>query len=113
MVYVTFFRVRSVKVPFHCTRLVAGAFGASSIWFGPALNIGLASRMSGYLVSWAKATLAHASTRDATNTLTAKRLFILSPAPERFEKTLLPTGETGETCRALRNNQLIGYSCRV
>src|SRR6202023_4038635 len=65
MVYVTFFWVRSVKLPFHCTRLEAGALGASSMWFGPALNIGLASRMSGYLVSWAKATLAHASTRIA------------------------------------------------
>src|SRR6266851_1845394 len=32
--------------------------------------------MSGYLVSWEKAILAHASTRNAANTLTAKRLFI-------------------------------------
>src|ERR1700687_3016392 len=95
IVYLTVKPRRSLKLPFHWVRPVAGVLGASSIWFGPALNIGLASRMSGYLVSWAKAILANASTRNAANTLTAKGLFILSPAPERFDKTRLPTGERG------------------
>src|ERR1700686_1023068 len=108
MVYVTFFWVRSVKLPFHCVRLAAGALGASSIWFGPALNIGLASRMSGYLVSWAKAILAHARIRAAAITLTAKGLFILSPALERFDKTRLPTGERGRRAGRYRTIGLAG-----
>src|ERR1700693_3990677 len=105
MVYLTVKPRRSLKLPFHWVRPVAGVLGASSIWFGPALNIGLASRMSGYLVSWAKATLAHVSTRHAANKLTAKRLFILCPAPERFEKPCYRQGH-GETCGALPNNRL-------
>src|SRR5882724_6459600 len=79
MVKVIFLLVRSVKLPFHCVRLARGTVGASSIWFGPALNIGLASGISGYLISWAKATLAQASTKNAASELTAKRLFILRP----------------------------------
>src|SRR4029077_328225 len=106
MVYLTVLPRRSLKLPFHWVRPVAGALGASSIWFGPALNIGLASRMSGYLVSWAKAILAHASTRDAAITLTAKRLFILVLLLKNLKKPCYRQ-RNGETCGALRNNQIL------
>src|SRR4030081_833874 len=77
MVYLTGKPRRSLKLPFHCVRLAAGARGASSIWFGPALNIGLASRISGYLVSCARARLAHASIRDAASKLATGRRRII------------------------------------
>src|ERR1700681_2556927 len=77
MVYLTVKPSRSLKLPFHWVRLAAGARGASSIWFGPALNIGLASRISGYLVSCASATLAHASTRHAASKLATVRRWLI------------------------------------
>jgi hypothetical protein len=49
--------------------------------------------MSGYL-AWAEATLAHASTRNAAITLTAKRLFMLIELLKDL-KNLLPIGKTG------------------
>src|SRR6266403_2472868 len=67
MVYLTVKPWRSLKLPFHWRRLTVGVLGASSIWFGPALNIGLASSIWGYAVSCAGATLAHASTKDAAS----------------------------------------------
>src|ERR1700680_3654589 len=77
MVYLTVKPRRSLKLPFHWVRLAAGARGASSRWFGPALNIGLASRISGYLVSCARATLAHASTRVAASKLATVRRWVI------------------------------------
>src|SRR5258707_6334220 len=73
MVYLTVSPCRSLKVPFHWVRVVAGASGASSVWFGPALNIGFASRILGYLGSFANPTLAHASTKNAASKLARGR----------------------------------------
>src|SRR5260221_6184492 len=73
MVYLTVSPCRSLKVPFHWVRVVAGASGASSEWFGPALNIGLASKISGYLVSCANATLAHSTPKNAASKLARGR----------------------------------------
>ena len=44
--------------------------------------------------------------RSNQTTLTAKRLFILCPAPERFEKSLLPTGKRGDLRGATEQSAL-------